>query len=415
MANFIGSPNTLISNINENVLLYFLLNNTQLDIKQHTYDSILNLFSDDVKELININIQKMLELNIDTEKISIDVFNTIIKSYLCMLEFKTFYKIKTISDGVITNKGLTQIQEFLDKHETEKKVYPKDHPADIVIKHANDIIGISLKQTKNNRKIGWKNPGIGTFQRIVNKTFNTDIHWNNEIKEFRESGINVLEQMRRDKILIDELNFDITKIPKKNLKYNIRDSTSLLYDPDNERWATPNSLCSFIYTMGKSLQELYSIIILRYYANMIKSNQLLFLNHLTDYWFMCKNQYPNYCKITAMGNNINEFNVDIEHLYSSDIINELQDNIGLGYCGKTGFVIGNLKEQKGLIYIRCKWNSTPIVTSFKFTASPPPVNTLLQPIDEMLEIDYNIFTDKNFTVDNLLLLQDYFISNNYKL
>lgn len=414
-----GSLNTYISNINENVLLFFLLNpNIHIDLTYHklNYDYILTTLNDEINNLIKINVEKMLQ-TLQPQIVYTDVVNTIIKSYISAIELKSQYNFTNIVDGMITNKGPKHIQEFIDKHNIVKTVYPLDHPADIVIKHNEEIFGISLKQTKGKKKIGWKNPGLGTLNKVVNKTFNTNIEWNNEVNVFRNSSITVLEQMRKNNLLVDEnLVEDFTKITKTKLKYDyVKPSLLNMYNYNEQRWATPNSICSFMYAMGKFLQESYNTKILNYYANQIKYNHETFLHHLTDYWFMCKNQYPNYCKLTALGNKLEDFIVDIEHLYCNDIYEQLHNNVGLAYAGKTGFIIGDLREQKGLIYIRSKWNSMPVVTSFKFTAAPSPQDITLLSIDNFLDITYNVISDKCFTIDNVLQLQEYFISEDYKL
>lgn len=417
MAIPIGSLNTYISNINENALLFFLLNpHIKLNVQNINYTNMLASLNEKINNLIQLNVEKMLQ-TLQPQIVYTDVVNTIVKSYISANELISQYNFTNIIDGMITNRGAKHIQEFINKHNINKNVYPLDHPADIVIKHNDEIFGISLKQTKGKKKIGWKNPGLGTLNKIVNKTFNTDIEWNNEVNIFRNSSITVLEQMRKNNLLVDEnLVDDFTKISKTKLKYDyVKPSLLNMYNSETQRWAEQNSICSFIYSMGKYLQEYYNTKILNYYAHQIKYNHEIFLHHLTDYWFMCKNQYPNYCKLTALGNSLDEFNVDIEHLYCNDIYDRLHNNVGLAYAGKTGFIIGDLREQKGLIYIRSKWNSMPVVTSFKFTAAPSPQDIVLLPIDNFLDISYNIINDDCFTIDNVLQLQEYFISEDYKL
>lgn len=213
-----------------------------------------------------------------------------------------------------------------------RQIDQKENPADILIRFAigpaDGFLGISAKSTQGKNDIGFKNPGVGTLDRIL--------------------GLNMSKLVN---IVLQKTIVDF-QLPKSALqrKAYIRKNTGL-----------------------KKQTEIIGSELLGNLRNMLfskydKINQKQFLDHLLHNWMDAEIIYPPYIKATGMGSK-QPFIAVIMDPIKNEKLNALV-NYAVTAVKLGNESIGIKAGDKRIMIIRFKFESEKMASSVKLSGDP---------------------------------------------
>jgi len=233
--------NTLVSDINEILIGFFINNNVWYD--------------DDAKKQYETRVKQVTpeDLNRATEhaKVMATEFIKYAKSHDYKMPIKGVYW--TARKGSITK--LVGIEVDQTKNTTDTLVKFSSGPF-------YGWLGLSAKSTKGKTDIGFKNPGVGTIDKVL-KT-------------------NIGEEYKKElKKIIESLKLPNTDSARKSY---IRSNPEI-------KKLTEEIGVRILSTMRDEL-----------YNQLVKMKPKEILDHIIDQWLNANNMYPPYVKITGQGN-----------------------------------------------------------------------------------------------------------------
>lgn len=213
-----------------------------------------------------------------------------------------------------------------------KPVDQKENPSDLIIKFSrgpyDGFLGLSAKATKGKGDIGFKNPGLGTFEKALNMKLYPilDKQVDAAIKKYKlaDSGPTRKVQIRANK-LIQKHTQEIGAKVLKDLRDELFKKLSRM---DNKK----------LYTF------------------------------ITDHLMDATNRYPKYIKVTGHGNKA-PYNATVVDPTKNEKLDALaHGKIKVERVGENG--VGFSVNGKKILKCRFKFESEPLATSLKSSVEP---------------------------------------------
>jgi hypothetical protein len=301
------NQNTLVSDINEILVGYFINNKVWYDREaKQQYDTRVKQVSPE-------------DLNRATEhaKIMASEFIKYAKAHKYSLPVKGVYW--TARKGSMTK--LVGVEVDQTKNTTDTLIKFANGPSD-------GWLGLSAKSTKGRGEIGFKNPGIGTIDRVLN--INIGAEYKNQLRQaVEELGLPASDTLRK---------------PYIRSNPEIKKETEALG----------------VQMLAAMRDELY--------ARLSKMKPKEVLDHIIKEWMNADIMYPPYVKITGQGN---------KPPYSASVIDPTKNpkldalatlKISLEKVGNES--IGVMADGHKIMKMRFKFESEKLASSVKLSGDP---------------------------------------------
>jgi hypothetical protein len=226
---------------------------------------------------------------------------------------------------------------------TGTPVSSKANPTDTLLRFGEDsFLGLSAKSTGGKKDIGFKNPGLGSLQKMLNADL-------------------VSPAAKLQGRLMSKLDFGDATTSKARKAY-------LKSIAGGRKMRTVPELEPYYDAGAKVLRKIRDALILKYLDMPIDDLK----DHFLSAWIDAKETFPYYIKVTGMGTKGN-YSAKVEDPLDNEKFRRLSsEHIELQESGANSIIVwaGEGDDASKLFRIRLKWESAPLVTSIKLSGDP---------------------------------------------
>jgi len=304
------SRNTLLADINEILLGLYMVDG---DWKK--YDDAVSS-----KKQLEIRSSQISPEDYEIQKLRAEDMANAVKSWAAQNGYT----------GYIKRAWWTARPNVLSKA-VGQSVDSRKNPTDTLVQFSDGkFLGLSAKSTKGKGDIGFKNPGLGTMQKIF------------------KMDLSKVEKLENDAVKTLEL-----PTSKNARKKYIRDN------PDIQEKTIE---------IGK---QILSVLRLEMFNALNKLNKKQLADHIVNNWMDAEVQYPPYIKVTGHGNKAGSITSSILDPLKNDKVTMLYNKqINLEMIGNDSIGVSVGREGKRIMKMRFKYESEKLASSIKLSGDP---------------------------------------------